>query len=76
MEQIRAPFTPEQVKALNGYQETGQFHPFTCGSPSHLYHSPVLVAHEDGWHCPEEACGYRQAWALAFMASPAWCRPE
>ncbi len=30
MEQIKAPFTDEQVKALNEYQDKGRFHPFTC----------------------------------------------
>ena len=29
---ITAPFTPEQVKALNYYQASGVFHPFTCAN--------------------------------------------
>jgi len=30
-EKITAPFTKEQVENLNHYQQTAQFHPFTCG---------------------------------------------
>ena len=75
MGQIWAPWTPEQVDALNRFQQYGGMHPFTCGSPTHLYESPVLVAWPDGWHCPW-GCGYRQVWALAFMADPsAWPKP-
>lgn len=32
MEKITAPFTEEQVKNLNDYQKSGEFHPFTCCS--------------------------------------------
>ena len=32
MEIIKAPFTEEQVKILNEYQKSGNFHPFTCCS--------------------------------------------
>lgn len=31
MEKITAPFTDEQVIALNKYQAESNFHPFTCG---------------------------------------------
>jgi hypothetical protein len=75
MEEIRAPWTSEQVAALNRFQQLGRMHPFTCGTPEHLYDSPVLVAAEDGWHCPT-GCGYRQVWAHAFMADPSmWPKP-
>lgn len=30
MNKIQTPFTKEQVKNLNSYQESGSFHPFTC----------------------------------------------
>lgn len=62
IERIEAPWTPEQVEALNTFQRSGQFHPFTCGNDS----DSVLIAREDGWHCPD--CAYRQNWAHAFMA--------
>ncbi len=75
---IRAPFTPEQVAALNAFQRRGGMHPFTCGG-EHAPGSPILVARADGWHCTDpygEACDYRQDWAHAFMADPdAWPKP-
>ena len=60
-------FTPDEVASLNGFQESGMFHPFTCGTSS-LHRD--LVAAEDGWHCPE--CDYRQDWAHDFMKNWNW----
>lgn len=75
---IRAPWTPEQVAALNEFQRRGGMHPFTCGG-EHTPGSPILVAREDGWHCSDpygEGCDYRQDWANAFMADPStWPKP-
>jgi hypothetical protein len=31
MQQIKAPFTEEQVNNLNLFQQNTRFHPFTCG---------------------------------------------
>ncbi|MEU8902151.1 hypothetical protein [Streptomyces mirabilis] len=77
-DQIRAPWTPEQVAALNRFQREGGMHPFTCGG-DHAPGSPALVAYTDGWRCPQpygEACDYRQDWAHRFMADPdAWPKP-
>lgn len=73
MEEIKAPFTDEQVKNLNDYQTTGRFHPFTCCSPEEIIECTrangtsegLLVATNDGWICP---CGkYTQNWAHKFM---------
>lgn len=39
MEQIKAPFTKDQVDKLNEYQKQGMFHPFTCkndGNDAHI----------------------------------------
>lgn len=36
MKKLKAPFTEEQVIALNKYQEFGQFHPFTCSGKPHV----------------------------------------
>lgn len=80
MDRLVAPWSGEQVDALNGYQAEGRFHPFTCGrdrgDEAHARDAAerdcepgLLVAKADGWHCP--ACGYRQDWAHQFMASPA-----
>lgn len=75
---IRAPFTPEQVEALNAFQWSAGMHPFTCGG-EHVPGSPLLVARADGWHCTDpygEDCDYRQDWAHPFMADPeAWPTP-
>lgn len=60
MEKIYAPWTPDQVAALNDFQARDDIHPFTCGNGC-----GVLTAHTNGWFCP---CGYRQLWAWAAMA--------
>lgn len=57
-----APWTPREVAALNRYQFSGQFHPFTCGKDS--LHGE-LIATPLGWTCPR--CDYRQDWAHKFM---------
>ena len=65
---IRAPWTPTQVDALNAYQRSGFFHPYTCGQRSRWAHEDgLLVATEVGWVCPD--CPYTQDWALALAAS-------
>jgi hypothetical protein len=66
MDEIRAPWTPRQVLALNRFQQDGRYHPFTCGNPHPV--AQVLWALADGWYCPDIRCGYRQNWAHAFMA--------
>ena len=79
--QIKAPFTAEQVKALNDFQH-GPWHPFTCGTVGchqtiklKNYDRPfevstTLIATEAGWICPN--CDYTQNWAWDFMADPYW----
>jgi hypothetical protein len=67
---ITAPWTPEQVDALNLYQKTGHMHPFTCGSGNrtdekHLDGEGILFATVGGWVCP--FCDYTQDWAHSFM---------
>lgn len=76
---IEAPFSPEQVQALNetqcniqGYGITS--HPFTCANRTDGHHEFVggdlglLVATTAGWVCP--FCAYTQGWAHAAMAEP------
>ena len=80
MEQIKAPFSQEQVDKLNQFQKTGKFHPFTCCSPEYIpeckralnqgetyeEREGILIAKTEGFICP---CGkYKQNWAYAFMA--------
>ena len=54
--------TKEEVDALNEYQKSGKFHPYTCGGnrtdEKHLDGQGILIATEDGWVCPY--CEYRQ----------------
>lgn len=68
MEKITAPFTDNQVLALNHYQEHTWAHPFTCGGENCKESDRNLVATNEGWVCP---CGkYKQDWAHKFMAIP------
>jgi hypothetical protein len=72
---IRAPWTNEQVSALNRYQRDGWMHPFNCPN-EHPGDHRKLTAIDRGWRCPEPGCDYRQDWAHAFMADPdAWPKP-
>lgn len=64
---VRAPWTDQQVDALNAYQRLGRFHPYTCGN-DHLGSNRNLVATVGGWICPH--CDYRQNWAHPFMLLP------
>jgi hypothetical protein len=63
---LQAPWTTEQVQALNSWQTSGVVHPFTCGNGSH-----VLRATPEGWVCDE--CmrlgrSYTQDWCHDFQA--------
>lgn len=63
---LKAPWTEEQVTALNEYQKKDEFHEFTCGNGSH-----VLRATPNGWVCDECAAqgkSYTQDWCHDFMA--------
>lgn len=62
-DQIKAPFTEEQVEKLNAWQKLGFVHEFTCDN-NHKGNR-VLVATKDGWKCP--SCPYTQNWAHEFM---------
>lgn len=69
---IKAPWTFEQVTALNEYQRRGDFHPFTCGNrddhPMVAGDKGVLIATTRGWICPY--CDYTQDWAHEGMLNP------
>lgn len=74
---VYVPWTPAQVVALNRYQHTEPYHPFTCGNDrgdaQHVRYAEthghtdygILVATENGWKCP--VCNYTQYWAHDFM---------
>src|SRR5260221_67572 len=68
---MKPPWKQKQIDALNAYQMSGMFHPFTCGSGNrtdekHLDGQGILEATADGWICP--FCDYKQDWAHEFMA--------
>ncbi len=71
MDQIKAPFTVEQVKHLNAFQACGFFHPFTCKGQPFMNcerkngEGGVLIATRQGWFCP--CTKYSQDWAHKFM---------
>ncbi len=65
--------TKEQIESFNEYQESGVFHPFTCGTKELHKHSDdedVLVAESEGLYCP--SCNYRQDWAHSWMLDGSW----
>jgi len=67
--EIKTPFSNEQVKNLNEYQLSGAMHPFTCDNSDCRGIEGswgILVATNDGWICT--TCDYTQNWAHAFMA--------
>lgn len=81
MNQIKAPWSLAQVKALIDWQTNGMVHPFTCIGQVAAYkkdhetvvdrsrencpNQGILLPTESGWVCP---CGkYRQDWAHDFM---------
>lgn len=71
----KAPWTPEEVTSLNGYQQSGVMHEFTCGSggrcdASHDAQGGMLVATKNGWICPY--CDYAQNWCHEWMADGTW----
>jgi hypothetical protein len=70
-----APWTEDQVASLNAYQADPPFHPYTCFFDGGIQHGDLgsetrLVAHADGWHCPE--CSYTQDWAQSSLADWRW----
>jgi len=60
---IHAPFTSEEVDALNAFQANDYVHPFTC--PTNHVPDRRPMATQAGWICPH--CDYKQDWAHGFM---------
>lgn len=65
LNRVYAPFTLEQISALNAYQQAGYVHPFTCGTTNPDCRAD-LVATASGWICPM-GCGYTQDWCYVGM---------
>lgn len=64
MAMIKAPWTQEQVDALQTFQIADCLHPFTCPN-DHGDEARRLIPTLDGWIC--RACSYTQDWAHDFM---------
>jgi len=68
---VQAPWTEEQVAALERWQASGVVHPFTCVNRGDGKHSNeggdlgILTPTPTGWIC--RSCDYRQDWAHDFM---------
>ena len=72
MNQINAPWTPDQVASLNGYQNCGYCHPFT-GTRKPNGDETILLATPEGW-VEHEGGPVTQTWAYPFMADWTWKR--
>lgn len=70
---IEAPWTDEQVTALNHYQQDGHGHPFT-GKRYPDGTERILIATNLGW-IAEEGGPVIQTWAWEFMAKSSNCPP-
>ena len=68
MERTEAPFTKEQAESINGYQQAGVFHEFTCGSEN--CREALVATDGGGLYCPQ--CDYTQNWVHDWMANDVW----
>lgn len=67
---LHAPFSSEQVDALNRFQRRGDVHEFTCPE-DHGGADRTLIATTQGWICPH--CAYTQDWAhRAMLTNESW----
>jgi len=66
MSSVKAPWTDEQVAALNINQRSGHIHPYTCGNcrDNGVEGECELVATTLGWVCP--TCDNTQDWCHRF----------
>jgi hypothetical protein len=71
MSKITAPFTAQQIDALNTWQRWGATRPFTCPK-----HQATFQALAEGWRCPIGGCTHSQDWAYEFMVLAKYCTKE
>lgn len=71
---VHAPWSDEQVAALDRWQRSECVHPFTCGdrdghpwNEDYFDYGPLIPTNA-GWVC--EHCDYTQDWAHAMMFYP------
>lgn len=72
MNQVKAPWTADQVASLNAFQADGRMHDFTCNRS--YCDSRTLIATASGWYCSGIACSYQQDWAYDWMCNWDWKR--
>lgn len=80
-EMVCAPFSDSQVKSINGFQKSEEWHPFTCSgkkeetgtsTPNQNSCREVLIATNDCLVCPNSLCNYTQKWVHSFMSDWSW----
>lgn len=67
LQKWHAPFTADQVAALNQWQTGLEFHPYTCGN-CHPGPRNLIARIGAGWVCP--TCDYTQDWAHSMPTLP------
>jgi hypothetical protein len=70
---IIAPWTDEEVEALNCFQTCGKVHPYTCGGGGGPHSGVDLVATNEGWYCPK--CGSVVQWDAMEECLDIWKIP-
>lgn len=71
---VRAPWTPDQVDSLNAYQRSNVFHPYTGSRGPNGEERPILIATPNGWIEREGGPIYQET-AMRFMAEWRWVPP-
>lgn len=70
-DEIHAPWTPEQVQAINRHQAAAEY-PLICSRTRDRHGGlrMVLIARRDGMRCSDPSCDYQQSWVRGYMADP------
>ena len=63
MSHLDAPWTPDEVDAINRWQKKPAVHEFTCDQGHHV----ALIAETCKLTCPHPGCLYTQTWVHDFM---------
>lgn len=64
---MKTLMTKLMIDSFNAYQESGLYHPYTCGNPDCR---AVLIATEKGIVCPN--CGYKQTFVNRWTLNWEW----
>jgi len=66
MERLFAPFTSEQVDAMNHLQSNGHNTLKLICPRNHGGQNFVMIARQDAMHCSIPSCDYKQNWGVVF----------